>query len=473
MKKKSTLKEIINVSISNLCIVFSGIFVGFLIPKILGVTEYGYYKIFTLYATYIGIFTFGISEGLYLKYSGVQYENLDMKGVRFFTRLVVALQILVAVVLSIIALFCLHGEYKIIFLAISIYLIELNITTYYQYIAQMTMRFKDYSARNIIKSVLTICSVILMYIIYYFQGKKFLSYRYYIFFVLCISTVLLIMYIIKYKDVTFGVADNWKDRRMELVDLMKMGIPFVIGTLCSTLILSIDRQFVSVGFDTSTYGIYAFAYNMLSLVTVCTSAISTVLYPTLKQSKDGQIKEKFPVLVTYVSVFIFFALNSYFPLTIFVKWFLPQYVESLEIFRIVFPGLAFSAVISVVMQNYYKLLEKNVLYFVINLGVLVLSVITNFIAYHFWKTPSAISWASIFTLILYYLIAEHYFIKNYRIYWKKNITYSIIMSFLFYLITAITNIYVGFTIYLVASIVVAMLFYNSELRVACNKIIKK
>jgi len=473
MNKRSTLKEIISVTISNLCIVFSGVFVGFLIPKILGVTEYGYYKIFTLYTTYIGIFSFGISEGLYLKYSGVKYENLDLKGIRFYTRLVALLQVLIAIVLSIIAVFYLPGEYKFIFIALSIYLTALNITTYYQYIAQMTMRFRDYSARNLIKSVLTICSVILMYIIYRAQGKNLLSYRYYLFFVLCISTVLLVMYIIKFREATFGVADNWKDKHTELADLIKKGIPFVVATLCSTLILGIDRQFVSIGFDTSTYGIYAFAYNMLSLVTVCTSAISTVLYPTLKQSKEGQINEKFPVLVTFVSVFVFVALNSYFPLKVFVNWFLPQYVDSLEIFRIAFPGLAFSAAISVVMQNYYKLLDKNTLYFFINLLVLGLSVITNFIAYHFWKTPTSISWASIFTLVIYYLIAEIYFIKNYKIHWKKNIIYILVMSALFYLITTIDNNYVGSTIYLVINIVLALLFFRNELNEAYNKFVKK
>ena len=44
MSGNSTLKNIVKVSLSNLCIVISGVFVGFLIPKVLGVEEYGYYK---------------------------------------------------------------------------------------------------------------------------------------------------------------------------------------------------------------------------------------------------------------------------------------------------------------------------------------------------------------------------------------------------------------------------------------------
>ena len=85
MSGNSTLKNIVKVSLSNLCIVISGVFVGFLIPKVLGVEEYGYYKIFTLYATYIGIFSFGISEGVYLKYSGIEYSRLNKQKIRCFT----------------------------------------------------------------------------------------------------------------------------------------------------------------------------------------------------------------------------------------------------------------------------------------------------------------------------------------------------------------------------------------------------
>ncbi|MDW3710264.1 oligosaccharide flippase family protein [Enterococcus faecium] len=462
MKKKSTIQEIINVSISNLCIVFSGVFVGFIIPKVLGVTEYGYYKIFTLYTTYVSIFSFGISEGLYLKYSGTEYEDLDKRGIRFYTRFLSMLQILMSLVVAIIAVSVLPGEYKYIFVAVAIYMVELNITVYYQYVAQMTMRFKDYSARNLVKSLFTIISVVLMYLIYRANGKEMLPYKLYVGFVLVISTILLVMYIYKFRDITFGKSLMWKEKKGELLELIKIGVPFVIASLCATLILSIDRQFVSLGFDTATYGIYAFAYNMLSLVTVCTSAISTVLYPTLKQSKDGRISEQYPMLVSYVAIFIFFALSSYFPLCIVVKYFLPQYMSSLVIFRIVFPGLAFSAVISVVMQNYYKLLNKNQYFFYINLIVLIVSIVTNYVALIIWRTPQAISWASIVTLVFYYVAAERFFVKEFKVVWKKNLLYCSIMAVGFYLITLISNVYFGFVIYAACCIGITLFMLKKE-----------
>lgn len=75
--KNKVLNDILKVAASNIIVLFSGVLVGFLLPKIIGITDYGYYKTYTLYATYVGMFHFGISDGIYLKYGGKDYSQLD------------------------------------------------------------------------------------------------------------------------------------------------------------------------------------------------------------------------------------------------------------------------------------------------------------------------------------------------------------------------------------------------------------
>lgn len=464
MFRNKTLSGIIKVSFSNLCIVLSGVFVGFIIPKILGVTEYGYYKIFTLYSVYVGIFSFGISEGIYLKYSGIPYKDIDKAKIRAYTRIVTIVEFLCALLIAILSLIIFEGQYRIIFVALAIYLFNINMTTYYQYIAQMTLRFSDYSMRNMIRSAFNILSTIILAGLYYFNNKRVISYKYYLFSVVFISIVLLLMYVKKFNEITFGDRSFFLKYKSELFEIMKMGIPFLIASICSTLILTIDSQFISILFDMRTYGIYAFAYNLLSLVTVFTSAMSVVLYPTLKQSKKSELTNKYPVLASYVLCFVYLSLIIYFPLSLFVKGFLPQYVGSLEFFRIVFPGLAFSSVISVVIQNYYKLLNKNNLFFYENLGVLGISFIMNSIAYYIFRTPESISFASVITLIIYYILAEMYFIKKQHIKWMKNFSYALLMMVFFYLITEISNVYIGGAIYLVVFILMVLVFYRYSIK---------
>lgn len=448
MNNKKMFSDIVRVTLSNICTLISGVLVGFIIPKILGVQEYGYYKIFTLYASYIGLCSLGISEGLYLKYSGTEYEKLNKGRVRFFSKMFIKIQSILAIIILICSIIFAKGEYKFIIVALSIYLFELNITSYYQYVAQMTLRFKDYATRNFVKTILTIFSVAIMLCLY-FTNNHSISYRVYVILTLLISTILFFTYLRKFANITIGTSDSAIDCKKEFIEIIKLGVPFLLASMCSTLILNIDKQFVSILFEPAVYGTYAFAYSLLTLVTLCTSAISTVLYPTLKQVSEKSLSNNFNVISSAILVFVFFMLISYYPLTIFVEWFLPQYTHSLVIFRIVFPGLAFTSIISVVYQNFYKLLDENTLFLKQNIIILILSIIANFCAYKFFKTPSAISFASIIVLFIYYNISEFYFRKHFHIEWKKNLLYIVLLEIGFYMITCISNVYISMCIYII------------------------
>ena len=68
------LKKIINVGFANIFQVFSGIILGFIIPKVLTIESYADFKTYTLFAGYIGMLHFGFVDGLYVDYGG---KNLN------------------------------------------------------------------------------------------------------------------------------------------------------------------------------------------------------------------------------------------------------------------------------------------------------------------------------------------------------------------------------------------------------------
>ena len=90
--EKKNLLDILRVVVSNLLSLISGVLVAFLLPKIIGLSDYGYYKTFTLYATYVGLFHFGIEDGIYLIYGGKDYEELNKIDFRFYTRFLFVLE---------------------------------------------------------------------------------------------------------------------------------------------------------------------------------------------------------------------------------------------------------------------------------------------------------------------------------------------------------------------------------------------
>lgn len=440
---RKTLSDIIRVSGSNMVKLLSGVLVGFLLPKIVGVTDYGYFKTFTLYVLYVGLFHFGIVDGIHLKYGGWDYQDLDRHSFRFYTAALFMIEVVIGAVICAVAMLFLTGEYRFIFFCLGIYLIVHNVTGYFQSISQVTSRFRELSQRTVIQSVLMALAVALLWISPKIAPVQ-ISYRIYTVFYVLIEAFLAVWYVFTYRDITFRKRTQlWSD----IPKLIKLGFPLTVANLCASLVLTLDRQFVNILFDTNTYAVYAFAYNMLALVTTATAAIATVLYPSLKKAKEESLPRNYPRLISAVLAFAFGCLVLYFPLCAFVEWFLPKFTGSLPIYRIIFPGLAVSSAISIVMYNYYKTLDLSFLYFKKSVVVLVISGIANYVAYYFFHTPAAISVASIVVMLIWYMYVEAALVKKYQVARWKNVAYMILLMTAFYVITAIPNLWIAGAVY--------------------------
>lgn len=446
MNKQSVIKNIIRVALSNIVALMAGVGVGLLLPKLLEVEDYGWYKTFTLYANYLGFAGVGLIDGIVLKYGGVDYNAIERPLFRSYFWWYTLINSFFAALLLILSGFS-RSENKFILVTLALYLMIGNVTGYFQQLSQITQRFKEFSRRKLLSSFFRILNVACLFAWISFGHNS--SYRVYLLLFLSTEFVLTAWYLHTYRDLIVGKRIPLLETRSMALDLCKNGFPLLFANLCASLILSLDRQFVRILFDTQTYAKYAFAYNMLSLVTVATSAISTVLYPTLKRINRNEMKQHYGNLVGVIMVTVSCAVTVYFPLCGFVTWFLPKYIESLVIFRIVFPGLIISSAITVVMHNYYKSEGKSSLYFIKSVVVLGVSAIANGIAYVLFHNTASISVASIITMIFWYLYVERYFVKEYKYHGLRNFAYIICVMILFYSVTSLSNLWISGILYFV------------------------
>ena len=460
MVKNKTVLHIFKIMASNVISIFSGIIVGFLLPKILSVENYGLYKTFSLYLTYVGFCSLGIIDGIVLDYGNYDYDKLDKTMFRTFTKWYGIIHSVFFFIIVAIGVFVNDIDYSFIIFMLALNMLANNFTGYFQQISQITQRFNEYSVRKILQSISNILLVVGLYI-YTIIDSNSVSYRSYIILIVTINMLLTIWYFYTYREIVFGDKLSLKETKTQIIHLMKIGFPLLFANLCSTLILTLDRQFVNILFDNTTYAIYAFAYNLLSLVTVATSAISMVLYPILKRSSEQKLKTAYKYLIEIILIFVFGALILYFPLVSFIDFYLPKYHESLQIFRIIFPGLAISTCITVIMHNYYKTLGKNNLYFKKSILILALSAVTNYTAYCLFGTPQSISTASIITMVIWYVSSDRYFIQTYQIKAGQNFGYLVLMMVSFYFVSLIDDCLIGCTLYLLCLFVLTVAFYKN------------
>ena len=402
----------------NLFVLLSSVMVGLVVPKLMGVVNYGYYQIFTLYMTYTALLHAGFIDGVLLVHGGETYDEIDRKRFRLNTKFFAVFQGVAALLVIAAACLFMRGIYRYIFIMVGADTVVTNVTKYYQYVSQATMRFREWSLRKVLQAGFKI-AIVLFFILQHRMGRiDELS---------CVSFTAAIVV------VDTPLKGNWPG----LVVYFRCGIALTIAYEISTLIFSLDRQFVSVLFDTATYGIYSFAYRLVYMVTTVVSAVSTVLFPTLKRKSKEQVLGAFDTGMALISIVVFAAMAGYYPLCLFIRYFLGEYTESLAYFRILFPGIALHSCISAIIFNYYKVLDKNMLYFGICCFVLGFAAASNYALYLIIRTPAAFSIASIISLFVWYLGAEWYLVRKYKVKWVRNLAYICLMTAVFYAVTAL------------------------------------
>lgn len=457
------LRDLLSVIIGNGVSLLSSVFIILIIPKFMKVSEFGYFKIFTLYASYAGLLHFGFVDGILLKYSGYSYDDLDKTKFRLDSKFFVIFQLLISIIIIILSMILLSPKYKILSLLISIDSVLVNITTYLQFISQATMMFKQLTIRNIIQSILRILAILFLVWIYIAKIINQIFASYLIFLWVLIDFLLMSWYILSYKDIfvgdTLSIKGNWQG----LMNIFKIGLPLTTSYQISTLTYNLDNQFVSTLYSTKIYGTYAFAYSLMALVNVVINAISIVLLPNLKKMSRNEMIVHFNTYVLLISILVFGGIISYYPLCFIVKFFLPEYIHSLIYLKIIFPGLGLSSCINAVFFTYYQVLNKTTLYFKIGMLILVISFATNFMVSRMFNTAQSISIASIGILVIWYILSEWYFIKKYHVHCFKNLVYALVLMTFFYISASFNNYLLGILIYGNAFIIMTTIFYYSQL----------
>lgn len=468
MIENSFKKNLVSVALSRIISLLSGIAVVLLLPKVLSVQDYGYLKIFTLYAVYTALLHFGFVDGILLKIAGKEYTELDHEEMRTYTHFFMTLESFVVLLMIITGVFFLSGEYLFILLMLALDMLFVNITTYYQFVSQATQRFAEYSKKSVIVSIAKFAFIGLLFIDYLISGVN-ISYRIYLIGIVILDFLMMLWYIWIYRDITFGTAQKIYLLKREIVNIFKIGIVLTVAYQTSHLVLALDRQFVSVLFSTEEYAIYSFAYNIVSMISTMVSSLSVVLLPMLKKAGKQYAVDHYKSSLSIVSILLGLSLLAYFPAQIFIGWFLPEYIDSMQYIAIILPSILLSSGISVVMFTIDKVMGTILAFFKNSVIVLVVGFFSNLFAYMIFETRFSISCASLFTMIVWYLIESSHLKKHTGVAVYKEFMYIMLLAIGFLsIVFLISPIWLSTVLYTAFVLVVTMIFYGKYLLNSIN-----
>lgn len=127
-KKNSFTKDLFVVSVGNVFVLIASVLVGLVVPKLMGVTNYGYYQIFTLFMTYTALLHGGYIDGILLTHGGQNYDEVDKTQFLFNTKFFVVLQATLSAIMVLFAVLFVKGSYRFILVMVGVDTFVTNVT---------------------------------------------------------------------------------------------------------------------------------------------------------------------------------------------------------------------------------------------------------------------------------------------------------------------------------------------------------
>lgn len=453
------IEDFIYVLAGNSLNLFAGIFSGLLIPKFLDISQYGYYRIFTLYTLYLGVMHFGFNDGIYVRYGSFDYENLPKERFRAYSRFLFIFQIILSVI---VALFCVgfvkDGVRLTIGMFISVNIIISNFIIFFSMISQITRRFNVYSFNTVVTKLAFIIFTVILLVM---NSNNFM---FYILSQTLVNAISMAIFMVHAKDLVFGKSERIIDNIKDILYNFKTGFLVMIGNLMGLLIINFG-QFIAERFlNINDFALYAFSISLITIViNTLLNALSTVVFPFLSRNIGGDKKRLYERMETFVFIVLSASLAGYFVLKFIILSFLPAYAGSLDIGLIIFPVVLFYGLISIVASNFYKVLRMQMGYTINNVIAFVFVAVTTVVAYYLFRTTVAIAAAALISFYLWLLYSDCYFkLKLSAGFIKVHIAQIIVVG-AFFLCGFMLNWYMGLILYIFMLAIILVAFYRKDL----------
>lgn len=431
---------------SNLISMFVSILVVLIVPKFIGVEEYGYLQVYLFYSSYVGFLHFGWNDGIYLKYGGMDYKELNKE--LFFSQfwMLFFFQVIIGgLIVGLSAALITDINRIFIFNMISICMVIVNVRFMLIYILQVTNRIRDYAKVVTLERILYMSLIILLLILGIRRFELLIIAD-------LIGKFIALMYSIYCcRDIVINKISKFYFSFKEAANNISIGIKLMFANIAGLFIIGIVRFGIERNWDVSTFGKVSLTLSISNLMMVFISAIGIIMFPLLRRTKEDELPNIYTKVRTLLMVPLLGVLVVYYPLKTFLSDWLPQYSESLMYMGLLFPMCVFEGKISLLMNTFLKTLRKEKTMLIINLVIMTLSLVLTFLFTLVFMNLPLLIVSIVVLLALRAVLAEIILSKilNVRIY--KDILLEALLSFIFIFTSwFISSLWIGIVFYLVA-----------------------
>lgn len=373
MQSKVEKNFITNVSFAFAAQGFSmiaSVLTSLVVPKLLGVEQLSYWQLFIFYSGYVGLFHFGLSDGIYLRYGGTELNELDKPLIGSQYRLMTLWQaLLCAAALPLVFAMVKVPERRLVWVCIAIYLLLANGCWFWGYLYQAANRTRVHSFATVLAKISFIVCICILVALHTDRFEIFI-----ILFV--VSQLVAFVYCaVVSRQFIFARGVPFRTTVSETIQNCRIGINLTISNIASSLVLGVGRIFVDMTQEISEFGLLSFSISLTNFFLQFISQISMVMFPALRQIQPERARQLLVSLRRNASFFLCLIMVFYIPLKKILLLWLPQYEVSLNYLGYLLPLCVFDGKMQLLYSTYLKVLRKEKKLLALNLFSLALSAV--------------------------------------------------------------------------------------------------
>ena len=427
MKLGGVIKNIFYSFSANLISLLISVIMVMFVPKLLSINDYGLWQLFLFYYSYLGFLHFGWEDGIYLRYAGKRFDELNRRTFAGQFYCIILLQIMLAVAISTLGEAFVADPDKRLALVCAIWLAPfVNFNNLCNFIMQITNRIKEYARLLVTERII------------FFLGAMF-------FLVILGWNQFRYMYEAKIFSISsLAIAGAWLCRKLlaphfdsfaairkEAYENISVGIKLMLANIASMLIIGIVRYGISMGWDVATFGKVSLTLGVSNFLMVFINSVSVVFFPIVKRMDEGKRSEVYTVIRNALTFLLFAGLIGYYPARYILSLWLPKYADSLIYMSVLFPVCVFVSKVSLLINTYLKSMRKEFLMLEINAASVVFSLVVTVITVGIWHNLNA----AVFSIVLSYafqcVLAEYQVTKLLGLDLRLNILEDLLMCGIF------------------------------------------
>ena len=426
-----------------------------IVPKFIDEFQYAYWQMYVLYVGYVGVLHFGLLDGLVLRYSKYDYEELDKRKILSQLQILLAFISVVSAIAITVALIAIGGAGKGIIILVACGVITKNLVTYGSYMFQITNRISKYVFMIISQRLAYGLFVVIL------LALRVNDFYWYAIADLFGDAVGIVIGIIFNGGLFFGKSLPIKEAFEECKINVSSGIILMLANWSAMLMIGGAKMIIQWRWDELLFGKVSFAFSVSNVFLVFVTAISVVLFPSLQRIEQDKLPQMYKSIRSVLSPLLFFIMIFYFIGCWLLDIWIPQYSASLPYLGILLPIIIFSSKVSLLTNNYLKVYRKEKLMLIANAISIALGVTLFVLCAYVFNNLYALLGCVVFTIMFNSILSEIFVMHTIKIKLIKEFIIEGIMTIGFILCASLLSRWIGCAAYAGIFVVYAAINYKS------------